>query len=85
VTEPITMYSTEWCGHCRRLRKQLDEAGIEVTVVDVDHHAHHGAKIVAETGGFRIVPTLEVDGKLLVNPSIAEVKAALASRQNKHL
>ncbi|MDQ3981161.1 MAG: NrdH-redoxin, partial [Actinomycetota bacterium] len=25
---PVTIYSTTWCGHCRRLKRQLDEAGI---------------------------------------------------------
>ena len=76
---PITVYSTIWCGHCHRLMRQLDEASIAYEVVDLDEHPEHGPRIEAATGGFRTVPTLEVNGDLLVNPSIGEVRAALGS------
>ncbi|MGH2756160.1 MAG: glutaredoxin domain-containing protein [Actinomycetota bacterium] len=73
----VTMYSTTWCGHCRRLSRQLDDAGIQYRVVDVDEEPEMGERIVATTGGYRVVPTLEVDGQLLVNPSLLQVRAAL--------
>ena len=73
----ITMYSTTWCGYCRRLARQMDEAGISYRVVDLDDDPSHDARIIAKTGGYRTVPTLEVQGELLVNPSIRQVQAAL--------
>lgn len=79
MTAPITVYSTTWCGHCHRLLRQLDEASISYQVVDLDQNPQHGPRIEAKTGGFRTVPTLEVNGELLVNPSIGEVRQALAS------
>ncbi|MDQ3962724.1 MAG: glutaredoxin family protein [Actinomycetota bacterium] len=77
MAEPITMYSTTWCGHCRRLTRQLDEAGIAYRVVDLDDHPQFGARIVAATGGYRTVPTLEIGDDLLVNPSLPQVQATL--------
>ena len=68
---PITVYSTAWCGHCKRLLRQLNEAQLDYRVVDIDEHPEHGARIEASTGGFRTVPTLEIDGDLLVNPTIS--------------
>jgi mycoredoxin len=79
MTQPITVYSTTWCGHCKRLMRQLDEADIAYEVVDVDENPQLGARIVAKTGGFRTVPTLDVGGDLLVNPSIVQVQQALAN------
>lgn len=73
------MYTTTHCGHCVRLKRQLNEAGIEVRTIDVDRHRHHSDRIVAATGGHRVVPTVEVGGELLVNPSLHEVRAALAA------
>jgi mycoredoxin len=73
------MYTTEWCGHCRRLKRQLDEVGIPVTKVDVDAHPEHGRRIVAATGGYRTVPTVEVGGELLVNPSVEEIARRIAA------
>jgi len=73
------MYSTTWCGHCRRLKRQLDEAGILYEEVDVDEpeHRHLGDRIIEASGGHRTVPTVVVGDRLLVNPSLGEVKAAL--------
>ncbi len=73
----VKLFSTAWCGHCRRLKRQLDEAGIDYEEVDVDHEPEAGRRIEAVTGGYRTVPTLEIDGTLLVNPSLAEVEAEL--------
>ena len=75
----VTMFSTTWCGHCIRLKRQLDESGIAYTEVDIDLHEQYGAEIEQVTGGFRTVPTLKIGGSLLVNPSLGEVKAALAA------
>ncbi|HZA19470.1 MAG TPA: glutaredoxin domain-containing protein [Actinomycetota bacterium] len=78
MSEPVTMYSTEWCGHCRRLKRQLGEAGIGYLEIDIDVERHHGDRIVAVTGGYRTVPTIEVRGKLLVNPTVEQVREAVA-------
>lgn len=79
MTDPITVYSTTWCGHCKRLLRQLDEARIAYEVIDLDEEPQHAARIEAKTGGFRTVPTLQVGQELLVNPSIIQVQEALAS------
>ena len=78
-TETVTMYSTTWCGYCRRLKREMIDAGIPFREVDLDDDPSHDDKIIARTGGYRTVPTLEVKGRLLVNPSIREVEAALRS------
>ena len=33
----LTIYSTTWCGYCRRLKTQLDEAGIGYSEIDIEH------------------------------------------------
>ena len=75
----ITMFTTTWCGHCRRLKRQMTEAGLTFEEVDLDRDPSHDGRIVAATGGHRIVPTLDVGGKLLVNPTIAEVASAASA------
>ena len=74
----ITMFSTSWCGYCRRLKSQLDTAGIgynEVNIEDVDGTAELVAEI---NGGNQTVPTVIFpDGSSATNPSAAEVKSRL--------
>jgi len=74
------MYSTTWCGYCRRLKRQFDEAGIAYDEIDVDdpRHQHLGERIMEASGGSRTVPTVAIGDRLLVNPSLKEVEAALA-------
>jgi mycoredoxin len=75
----VTMYSTTWCGYCRRLKRQFDEAGIAYEEVDVDVEKHYGDLIVEATGGYRTVPTVQIGERLLVNPTLKEVERELAS------
>ena len=75
----VTMYSTTWCGHCRRLKREMDEAGIAYVEVDLDEHPEPGGRIIEATGGYRTVPTLEIGGRLFVNPSLEQVKQALSA------
>ena len=78
MSNRVTMYSTVWCGHCRRLKRELDDAGIGYREVDLDEVPGLGPRIEAVTGGYRTVPTVDIGGTLLVNPSVGEVRAALA-------
>lgn len=73
----VTMYSTTWCGYCRRLKRQMEQAGIPFREVDLDVDRSYEQRIIAKTGGYRTVPTLEVNGELLVNPTLRDVVAAL--------
>lgn len=79
MSETITMYTTTWCGYCRRLKRQLDEERISYREIDVDEQAGFDERIVEATGGYRTVPTLEVGPRMLVNPTLGEVRAALAA------
>ena len=78
MNEPVTMYTTTWCGYCRRLKRQMEDEGIAFREVDVDENHQYDERIIAATGGYRTVPTVEAGGALLVNPTLREVRAALA-------
>jgi mycoredoxin len=73
------VYSATWCGHCARLKGQLDRAGVAYRVVDVDEEPEHLPRLSELNGGSWLIPTVELpDGTALVNPSAAAVAAALA-------
>jgi glutaredoxin len=38
----VTMYSTVWCGYCRRLKSQMEREGIPYTEVDIEHDPRRG-------------------------------------------
>jgi mycoredoxin len=75
----IIMYSTTWCGYCRRLKAQLEREGIEFTVVDIEQDEAAAEYVMGVNGGNQTVPTVRFpDGTTLTNPTIVAVKAQLA-------
>ena len=76
----VTMYSTQWCGYCHRLKSQLDREGIAYDVVDIERVPDAAFVVEQVNGGNQTVPTLVYsDGTAQTNPSVAEVKAKLAA------
>jgi mycoredoxin len=76
----VTMYSTQWCGYCHRLKKQLDREGIAYEVVDIERVPDAAAVVERVNRGNQTVPTLVyADGSAQTNPSVAQVKEKLAA------
>ncbi len=73
------MYTTKWCGYCYRLKAQLKLAGIAYDEVDIAQQPDAADLVASINDGNQTVPTvLFPDGSALTNPSVADVKAALA-------
>ena len=76
----ITMYSTTWCGYCRRLKISLDSEGILFKEVNIEEDPEAAEWVMGVNGGNQTVPTVRFeDGSALTNPSIGQVKAKLAA------
>lgn len=76
----VTMYSTTWCGYCRRLKTQLDSVGIGYTEVNIEEEPGAAAFVEQVNGGNQTVPTvLFPDGSAAANPSLAQVRERLAA------
>jgi len=76
----VTMYSTTWCGYCRRLKSQMDREGIAYDEIDIERDPASAAFVMSVNGGNQTVPTVRfVDGTALTNPTIVDVKKQLAT------
>ncbi|GAB4080297.1 mycoredoxin [Modestobacter muralis] len=76
----VTMYTTNWCGYCMRLKKMMQREGIEFAEVNIEEVDGAADVVMAANGGNQTVPTLVfTDGTALTNPSIDQVKAQLAA------
>ena len=76
----LTIYSTEWCGYCHRLMRQLDREGVGYEVVDIEHEPDAADYVMSVNGGNQTVPTVVfADGSALTNPSLAQVKGKLSA------
>ena len=68
----VKMFTTTWCGFCKGTKRYLDSKGVAYEEIDIEEFPEYGERIEKETG-FRTVPTLEIEGKLYVNPSRKEM------------
>ncbi|MGQ0839865.1 mycoredoxin [Actinokineospora sp.] len=76
----LTMYSTTWCGYCRRLKTQLNAEGIDFTEVDIERTPGAADFVMKVNGGNQTVPTLHFpNGTALTNPTLAQVKEQLVA------
>lgn len=74
----LTIYSTTWCGYCRRLKKQLDESGIGYLEIDIENDPASAEFVGRVNGGNHVVPTVKfADGTTATNPTLSAVKQAL--------
>jgi mycoredoxin len=72
MSATVTMYSTTWCGYCQRLKSQLNREGIAFDEINIEQDPESAAFVEKVNNGNQTVPTV------LTNPSLAQVKAALA-------
>jgi mycoredoxin len=76
----VTMYTTDWCGYCVRLKDGLERAGISFEEVNIERDPEAADVVMAVNGGNRTVPTVVFpDGTALTNPTLREVREKLAA------
>jgi mycoredoxin len=74
------MYTTVWCGYCRRLKAELNRAGIGFREVNIEDDTAAAAFVASVNGGNRTVPTVLLpDGSALSNPTVDQIVAAIAA------
>ncbi len=74
------MYSTSWCGYCKRLKSQLADLGVTYQEENIEEVPGTAESVEKVNGGNRTVPTLVFsDGRAMTNPSAKEVVEKLAT------
>ncbi|MCF6467533.1 mycoredoxin [Nonomuraea sp. MG754425] len=77
----LTVYSTTWCGPCKRLKAQLTREGISFDDVDIERDPSAAEFVMSVNNGNQVVPTVVIEtakGRVVrTNPSASEVKALI--------
>lgn len=74
----VTLYTTSWCGYCKRARAYLAQKGIDYQ--DIDIEAPSGAAAFAQAGGRGGVPLLVANGRRVRGFSAAGYDAVFGGR-----
>lgn len=74
------MYSTTWCGYCKRLKSQLADLGVTFEEINIEEVPGTAEIVEKANGGNRTVPTLVFsDGTAMTNPPAKDVVAKLTA------
>lgn len=76
----VIMYCTPWCPDCRRARLWFQEQGIPITEVNVIQNAEADARVKAWGNGYRITPTFDINGIIILDFKLEKIKEALKER-----
>lgn len=80
MSQTLTIYSTPWCGYCKRLMSQLDREGVEYASVDIERDEAAAQFVMKVNGGNQTVPTVVfADGSAAANPSLKDVLARVSA------
>ncbi len=79
--DTVVMFSTPWCGYCKRLKLLMSSEGIPFVEVNIERDPAAEQFVLQANGdGTATVPTLRFpDGSSMVNPTLAQVRDRLAA------
>ena len=78
MAEKIIVYSTDWCGDCRRAKRFLDGHQIAYENVNIEQVPEAMEAVKRLNHGNRSVPTIVFpDGSILVEPSNVQLAQKL--------
>jgi glutaredoxin len=63
-TRGVVVYTTSWCGWCRKTMAWLNEKGVPYENRDIERNPAFRDELVEKTGGTSI-PVVEIDGELI--------------------
>ena len=72
----ITIYSSPSCPPCHAVKDFLDEKGVDYTVYDVSQDKEKAREMMQKSGGMA-VPTLDIDGEIIVGFQKDQIKRLL--------
>jgi mycoredoxin len=76
----VEFYWRPGCPFCSRLRRRLTRRGIPFEPVNIWQDPAAAARVRDAAGGNETVPTVFVDGHSLVNPSLGQLEALIATQ-----
>jgi mycoredoxin len=78
MADKIIVYSTDWCGDCRRAKRFLEEHGVAYENVNIEQTPGAVEIVKKYNNGNRSGPTIVFpDGSILVEPSNAQLAEKL--------
>lgn len=74
MAKKILMYTTSWCSDCRAAKKFLQGKGLTYEEIDIEQNPDASAVVMKLNDGMKIVPTIYIEGKVVIGDNFNPVK-----------
>lgn len=75
MSDPVTIYMTDWCPFCKKLMGNLDRTETPYTTINVDEDTEAASWVESVNDGNRVVPTVRYgDDTHQTNPPAGDVR-----------
>jgi len=79
MPKTVIMYTTSWCPDCRAAKRYLAQRGVAYEEINIEETPGAAERVEEWSGGYRTVPTFDIDGAVVVDFNRAALDRALAS------
>tara|TARA_B100000686_G_C16433042_1_gene783154 strand:+ start:342 stop:575 length:234 start_codon:yes stop_codon:yes gene_type:complete len=69
----IKIYGADWCADCINLKRFLNQKNIPFEYIVVTENKEASDFIIKANNGKRIIPTIDINGRIYTNPGIKEL------------
>jgi len=76
----VIMYTTSWCGYCKKAREYLGSLGASAAEYDIDRQPEKREEMLKKSNGARGVPVIDVEGIIIRGYNPGAIKAAIEQR-----
>ena len=73
----VKMYAADWCPDCQAMLSFFEKNDVAYKVINVDKNIQAVESLKKICNGKKIVPTLEIEGKVFINPSLDDLGKVL--------
>ena len=74
----IKIYGADWCSDCITAKKFFDSKKIKYKYIIITDNKESISFIEKVNNGKRIIPTIDINGKIYTNPGIKELMKIIA-------
>lgn len=85
MQQPVKVYGADWCPKTQRTLAYLRELGTPHEYVDVEKNAHASEWVKSQNDGKEVKPTVDVEGRILSEPSNEALAEALGGLQSAYM
>ena len=76
----VKVFGADWCSMTKETLEHLKKVGVDYQYINIDHDKTAAAWVAKQNGGKEKKPTLDVNGRVLSEPSNGDLDAVLAEQ-----